>query len=1018
MLRLVSLCHQCGSALEEADRFCARCGAAVKEAQSSDPLIGRTIAGAYVVLELVGVGGMGRVYRAEQSMLGRTVAVKVVHPHLLHDEQSAARFYTEARAASRLNHPNSVSIIDFGRTEDGILYLVMEFLRGKDLSRIIQDEGPLPFGRICDILIGVLAALGEAHALGIVHRDLKPENIIIERMRTGADFVKVVDFGLAKIVGGTQRVTSITSPGLVCGTPDYMAPEQARGEDVDARGDIYSLGVVLYELLTDQLPFVDDTPAKVVMRHITDPVPDPRVIAPHRGVPMRLAEISMKAMHKSRSERFQNSEEMAAALRSIAGSLRAGVADSIVCGSCGTPAPIGMRFCGSCGAPLATPSPMPGVISVAPRVSRSPGARVRRPLVGRTEEIAHIGAMRAEATSHPVWVHVAGEAGAGKSRLLAEVGAVATDDGDIVAAAGPDPSGAPVAYGTVASLMKALFDVDDEGLKKLAGDNGAMLDPLARAGVSEVVKPIGLLGREGSRAGAVASALATAVRVAAQRAKSGRVVALVDDLNRCDGLTRDTLNALLPALPDASLLLITAGAAPIDGAPSDSVRTVTLRGLKLDEVGRMLAATGAPTIPAGAAHNPSLATDQLLLPLYVEQLRALGLSLDGDEVLPARLADAVAQRIERLEVAARRVLQAAAVLGERCTFAMLGEIVETLDTEALENLKRRGLVNVRNDSVEIVHPFVRDLVEASIPAEARKGLHARALAAAMRGGAPLEVRAEHAYRTGETMSALVLLERMGEDASKRGDASSAVLAFRRGLEVARREMLDTGDVSLDRAIAMFSRKLGDALERAGDYAGADGVLREAIDLTAPQSIDRARMLLLLGRVAEKRDRRRDANRLLGQSLELALEQSDLHVAAEAHIVISRVRRNEGDGLGAANALRRAGEVLETAKAPAWRRAAVALELAEVLADLSDHEEATRQLDRALALATEAAAPALAATALGILASIDELTDAPQRAIERYREAMKLAADAGDARGHERWRRAAAALSGEPAQAVG
>ncbi|HKU44164.1 MAG TPA: serine/threonine-protein kinase, partial [Polyangiales bacterium] len=248
----MTLCHQCGTPHAEGDRFCPSCGAAAQSgnAATKDPLIGRTIGGSYCILELVGVGGMGRVYRAEQRMLGRTVAIKVIHPHLLSDEQSVARFYTEARAASRLNHPNSVSIIDFGRTDDGILYLVMEYLQGKDLARLMREDGPLPTARICDIVSAVLEALGEAHALGVVHRDLKPENVIIERLKSSRDLVKVVDFGLAKLLSGQQGQASITLPGLVCGTPDYMSPEQGRGEEVDARGDIYSVGVMLFELLT------------------------------------------------------------------------------------------------------------------------------------------------------------------------------------------------------------------------------------------------------------------------------------------------------------------------------------------------------------------------------------------------------------------------------------------------------------------------------------------------------------------------------------------------------------------------------------------------------------------------------------------------------------------------------------------------------------------------------------------------------------------------------------------------
>src|SRR6476659_3909493 len=216
-------CPQCGNNCDETHKFCPLCGFSISQitglAPAEDPFINRTLPGGYVILDLVGIGGMGRVYRAEQRALGRTVAVKVIHPHLLGEESATARFIAEARAASRLNHPHSVGVIDFGKTDDGQLYLVMEFLRGKDLARVQYEEGPLSFRRICNILKQCLAALSEAHHLGIIHRDLKPENIILEPVRTGGDFVKVVDFGLAKLKNEGAS-PSITSPGIVCGTPE------------------------------------------------------------------------------------------------------------------------------------------------------------------------------------------------------------------------------------------------------------------------------------------------------------------------------------------------------------------------------------------------------------------------------------------------------------------------------------------------------------------------------------------------------------------------------------------------------------------------------------------------------------------------------------------------------------------------------------------------------------------------------------------------------------------------------
>src|SRR5260370_26294297 len=242
------LCPQCANSCDEAHRFCPSCGFPIGKlvASQDDPLIGRTLPGGYVILELVGIGGMGRVYRAEQTNLGRTVAVKIIHPLLVGEENAAARFITEARAARRLNHPNSVGIIDFGKTVDGQLYLVMEFLRGRDLARVMSEDGVFPLPRVVDVLRQTLAALAEAHNENIIHRDLKPENVILEPVRTGADFVKAVDFGLAKMRAEAHQ-PNITSPGIVCGTPEYMSPEQARGDPLDAPTALYTSPLISYQ---------------------------------------------------------------------------------------------------------------------------------------------------------------------------------------------------------------------------------------------------------------------------------------------------------------------------------------------------------------------------------------------------------------------------------------------------------------------------------------------------------------------------------------------------------------------------------------------------------------------------------------------------------------------------------------------------------------------------------------------------------------------------------------------------
>lgn len=262
---------------------------------------------------------MGRVYRARDQSLDRDVAIKVLHQHLGGEDRVARRFHREARAASRLSHPNSIQILDFGAAEGGVLYIAMELLDGEDLQVILDHDFPLTPRRISDILGQALLALDEAHHVGIIHRDFKPENILVFADRSGRDRVKVCDFGIAKILDGEGQ--TITVDGFVCGTPQYMAPEQARGEDVDRRVDVYAAGVVLYQMLTGVPPFAGDTALGIITKHLTDePVP-PRKRRPELGIPESFEAIALKAMHKDRAQRYATARQMAEALAEAAQAL-------------------------------------------------------------------------------------------------------------------------------------------------------------------------------------------------------------------------------------------------------------------------------------------------------------------------------------------------------------------------------------------------------------------------------------------------------------------------------------------------------------------------------------------------------------------------------------------------------------------------------------------------------------------------------------------------------------------------
>lgn len=938
------------------------------------------------------MGGMGRVYRAEQKTLGRTVAVKVIHPHLLGDEQTTARFYTEARASSRLNHPNSVSIIDFGKTDDGILFLAMEFLQGKDLALVMHEEGPLSFERILEVLIGVLGALGEAHALGVIHRDLKPENILLRRLRSGADLVKVVDFGLATILTG-GAYPSITTPGLVCGTPDYMSPEQGRGEPLDGRSDLYALGVVLFELMTETLPFADETPTKVVLRHINDPVPNPGKVAPHRQIPEALVALTMKALAKEPSGRFETAEVMMSVLRDALDAIRKVEPVLVTCGACGAENPEHMNFCGTCGTRLIETQTHSRL--VAPRPSFVPSAIPVRPLVGRAAEMERVIALRTRLGDGPAWLHISGEPGAGKTRLLNEVAVLAETGKDVVVAAQPHASRAPVPYCAVRDLLCSALDLSPDELAHAPERHGRLAPPLLRAGLAEVLQPVGLPGLDGeARSDAVVRCLAAAVARAGAESPSGRVVVMVDDLDLCDGLSRRVLCSLRAAL-EGPTLLVTAGRLPSGlGEPCEEI---VLHGIDRDATQDFLGV---------AFSHTSGAREHLLLPLYLEQLEALRRHM-LDELPPLRLADAVAQRLEHLPVEGRRTLQGLAVWGDRCGIDRLRELLSDSGLEGLRTLRKEKLVREYEGVVEITHPFVRDLVVSSIPAEARRRLFERAFQLSVEWEDPLEVRAGYAYLGGEAFGTLLLLERMGDEALSRGDAEAAVLAFRRAVHLARREMLESGDQSLESGLLTFSRKLGEALQGTGDHAGSEGVLREALDLTGRYSPERARLLVVLARVALARDRQRDASRQLGQALEIVTREGNGDLEAEVQRSLAAARSASGQHSAAANALRRALELEGTEETSGLRRAKTLLELGNTLAAAGELDEAGECLDEGIALAKAAASGALLGRLEGGRASLYDVAGQSEAARSGFARAAETAAEAGDVAHLELFQRSAA-----------
>jgi serine/threonine-protein kinase len=344
------VCPRCRTAFDEPGLFCAHCGADMTHAspleaaqraeESAGPpatsgrggepeatdrrlsdsnraWLGKVVDGRYRVLEVIGRGGMGVVYRVEHLRMGKIAAMKVLHRDLAQDPEIVQRFEREAAAISKLHHPHTVQVFDFGNAQ-GALYLIMEYVRGLDLAHIIQRDGPIPWPRCAPLLAQICGALQEAHELGIVHRDLKPENVLITRTTGGRDYAKVLDFGLAKL---DQRgvPSRETERNAIVGTPYFMAPEQIRGDEVGPRTDIYAFGSLMFELLTGEHLYTGSTAVGVLTKHLTAAPDAPSQRAPRLSIPPAVDHLCRKALARDPDARWQTAGELGEAIEEVYG---------------------------------------------------------------------------------------------------------------------------------------------------------------------------------------------------------------------------------------------------------------------------------------------------------------------------------------------------------------------------------------------------------------------------------------------------------------------------------------------------------------------------------------------------------------------------------------------------------------------------------------------------------------------------------------------------------------------------
>jgi serine/threonine-protein kinase len=862
------------------------------QVQRSLKLVGRVLGDKFKLTACIGIGGSGAVYKADQIALGRTVAVKLLNEEVSADPRMLKRFRDEAMSASRLNHPNCVSIIDYGQADDGLLYLAMEYVKGPTLTQLLVNENPLAVDRVVDITMQMLSGIEEAHLAGVVHADLKSDNIILDQRRAGLDVVKLVDFGIARLVTGAREQEDRS----ISGTPEYMAPEVISGAPPSFASDIYAVGIILYELLAYKTPFFAGSTTEILANHLKALIPS---LANKRDqVPKELDAIVGKALAKHPADRFQSAHEMREALRRLG--VRAKVPASDTCTQCGTACTPNFKFCPECGAPRARvskafdiPAPVVTLADVLPL-----------PFTGRVEELHQLLAhMRSTPTGgqpngdRQIGMLVMGYEGAGRSALIRQAYAHLGQEGRVIYQVGPDPSGLAAPFYPIRSLLAAVLQLPPVSSEMELRDTVLALGLNERdvPGIAQLFgHPTSLLELEPAvrRREMVWSAL----RALERAALVAPVTIVCEDIDRFDHPSLEILRratettdlTLPPIVMTSTIAFGMQWPAQMPRLEIGALEAADLGALvdHLEEVG----VRGLPTVQ-------TLFETTRAYPGHVEQVVRYLLEGGRAEDTNTSLPDLIAARLSMLKQSTRDVLQAAAVLGIEPQLGLLRAMLPTETLElALADAERAGLLGSDpSGELTFTSRLVRDIVYDATPADVRRSLHAMAAHAVEALSPDIALLGHHHDLANHAKDAVTLLRRAGDHAAEQLDDAGAGQFFQRALVAVRKAVLvGDDDGTAEAQFVLLSVKLADVLRTRGETALARGVLAEARGWSGTPMlvamIDRASAAIALaegdidGAVAALR-------RGVGR----AIATGDMNLVCELYLDLASALLRNGDG---------------------------------------------------------------------------------------------------------------------------
>ncbi len=873
----IKVCESCHTDSPGDAPGCVRCGEDLESVplRGGEDLAGLEIAGKYQLVEAVGEGAMGWVYRAIHRTLKTDVAVKLMKPSG-EDPDRQSRFEREARLASRLSHPHIIAVTDFGITPGGMHYIVSEFIRGKLLSDLLNTDEPLPLGHVLNIFHQLLAAVEEAHSVGLVHRDIKPDNLMITPLRSGEDFVKVLDFGIAQMVDVSESTDPHGRRGEICGTPAYMAPEQIRGEKATPRSDLYSCGLILYEMLTNRSAWSTNDMIEVLAQQLQASLEPIRTAAPQMDYPVALEQVVDRVLSKDSAVRYASASEFREALfGSVEGMRQADIA----CHACRDgPESTWSPYCTRCGfrpaysgsstahtgvdhsslevfAGPPSEEPLLPVINAEHKVARAPGASTAvtvqmpgsaveesskttgpnhaNPFLGRDESLREVD--RFLGASDTV-LEVVGEPGSGKSALLGQIVCRVVGRSVRVEA---DPSLVRSPWYPIRQAVAQVLDLPSE-----SPNIDVLRQHVIGAGLATEDVP-GLMDLFGmARTVEVASSKVRLreIRVAAQRAllfsetaRQGYCL-IFDDVDQFDGASLRLVQFLAEGVVPGAVKVVITTCRPV--LPGDGAHaSIYLGPLGIESLEQMVL-WAAPDHRDPASLARALESRSGGNPLHAQQ--ALLLLAEGGGLLDDDLPGIVRARLNLLSEPGLRLLQTLCISGDaaetRLLMKLFPDAVEF--AQAIGELMAADYVSKDGGRLEMRSPtqasIVRELTEHRTKQVIHRELHERLRA----HGAGILERGHHAVGAQLGEEGLELVTEAGDLTSFWLDDDGAAAHYRRALDIARWELFMGEE---DERLPLISLKLGDSLRRSGHFLAAEITYKEALTSCARYPVLRARL---------------------------------------------------------------------------------------------------------------------------------------------------------------------------------